>query len=656
MERTAETTQSREGTVQRHGLVASIRRAALLGTALLLLVPLLLALVAVVAVQAKYDGLIVDGVAIGDIQVGGLTRESALAELEARHDSVLSRPMVLRAAEREWTATPRDVGVSLDLGGAVQAAYEIGRTGGIVQRISAQVAALRAGHVLDEPVLLVDSRRLEAFVADLAREFDREAQSAQLLIGQDWTVAVTSSTVGSRVDLTAALPVLGQAAVGGADAVDLPIALTQPARVESDLEETQRLLTSIYSGPVTLEFQAKRWALDRGQIAGLVSIEERDGQGAPAIAIADVPLRQLVDSIGEEVDQPRRNGRLAWNGGNLRVIQAGQDGLKVDRAAALSTLLEAITGDRRTVSLPVAADRAVGGSIDLSSLGIRELVESATTSFAGSVPAKVHNISLAASRLNGVVLAPGEIFSFNTELGPTTLRSGFQVGWGIAVQDGEMQTVPSVAGGICQVSTTLLHAVFWAGYQIEERYPHMYWIASYGVPPKGMLGLDATVDDPYLDFKFRNNTDRYLLIQSAVQGDSVQFSIYGTKPDWKVEVEGPIVASVTKADTAVVRQDDPTMPEGRELWVERATDGQDVTIIRRVIQGSDVRTLRLRSDYRPSRNVVLVGTNKPEPVAGAEPPAGENQEGTDQPAPEAAQPEVSPGEDSTPDEDQGEAS
>jgi vancomycin resistance protein YoaR len=651
MDGALETKQSREGAIQSRRLAGSIRRAVLLGTAVLLLVPLLLALGTVVALQAKYDGLIVDGVTIGDVQVGGLTSETALAKLRARYGGILTRPLVLRAAESEWTAYPQEVGFSLSLDAAVQAAYGVGRTGGILQRISAQVTALRAGYTMDEPALQVDRRSLEAFLAARAGEFDREVKDAGLLVEDGFTVRLTPSTAGRRIDLAAAPAVLEQAIIAGADAADLPVVVTQPARVEADLEETRRQLTTIYSGPVALEFQGKRWTINREQIAALVSIEGRDGKQAPVISLDDAPLRQMVDRIAEEVDQPRRNGRLAWNGGDLQVILPGQDGLMVDRATALSALVEAISGDRRTAALPVATDRAVGGSIDLSSLGIRELVESASTSFAGSVSAKAHNINLAASRLNGLVLAPGEIFSFNRELGPTTLSSGFQVGFGIEVKDGEMQTVPSVAGGICQVSTTLLHAVFWAGYQIEERYPHMYWIASYGVPPKGMLGLDATVDDPYLDFQFRNNTDSYLLIQSRVERDSVQFSLYGTKPDWRVEVEGPIIASVTRADTAVVRQEDPTMPEGRELWVERATDGQDVTIIRRVIQGSDVRMLRLRSDYRPSRNVILVGTLKPEPVAGEEPPQeGTQEDGGQGTTPPDEELEASQEENSTPEE------
>jgi hypothetical protein len=196
------------------------------------------------------------------------------------------------------------------------------------------------------------------------------------------------------------------------------------------------------------------------------------------------------------------------------------------------------------------------------------------------------------------------------------LKAGFQIGFGIAFAgNGEMQTVPSVAVGICQVATTLLHAAFNAGYQIEERYPHAYWIASYGLPPKGMVGLDATVDDPALDLKFLNNTDGYVLIEAKVVDSTLEFALYGTKPNWRVEIDKPVISNVVKADPAQVRQEEPTWPVGKEIWVERATDGMDVVVTRRVYQGSEVRTLNLKSHYQPSRNVLMVGTAPPPPTA-----------------------------------------
>ncbi|HEX2173620.1 MAG TPA: VanW family protein, partial [Dehalococcoidia bacterium] len=76
------------------------------------------------------------------------------------------------------------------------------------------------------------------------------------------------------------------------------------------------------------------------------------------------------------------------------------------------------------------------------------------TSYAGSIPARAHNVELATKRLDGVMVPPGGIFSFNKALGPSTLDAGFQIGYGITLSNDRPRTVPSVAGGICQVATT----------------------------------------------------------------------------------------------------------------------------------------------------------------------------------------------------------
>ncbi|HEX9017298.1 MAG TPA: VanW family protein, partial [Chloroflexota bacterium] len=375
--------------------------------------------------------------------------------------------------------------------------------------------------------------------------------------------------------------------------------------------------SKMLSGPVSLKVGEKSWSISAKEIGAALTLAQKPGIPAPVLTLKDDSFKKLVDKIGGEVDQPKVNPRFDWNGGRPKLLRAGQDGMKLDREKAVSAVLSAIAGDARTVQLPIVVDQATAASVDPASLGLKDLIESATTSFAGSVPEKQHNIRTAAARLNGVLLAPGDVFSFNAELGPTTLKSGFQIGFGIAVTNGEMQTVPSVAGGICQVATTLLHSVFNAGYQIEERYPHAYWIQSYGLPPKGMTGLDATVDDPYLDFKFKNNTDNFVLIQTNVDGTTLEFDLYGTKPKWRVEIDKPVISNVVKPDPATVRQEEPTWAVGRELWVERATDGMDVVVTRRVIDGGEVRTLNLKSHYEPSRNVLMVGSAPPPPTATA---------------------------------------
>lgn len=578
---------------------------------------LVLAAVAV-AYQLIHSNVIFPGVRVAGVSVGGMTKEQALAELKPIYDQQAARSLLLRMSDIERRATLSEMGIGFDAAAAVDTAFQVGRAGGPLDRVAAQLGALVRGHTVESPGVRVDRAKMQSFLARQAQEVDSSVKDAELIVGDDFSVRVAPEVIGRRLDVSAAAGAIEKAAAGGAGSVELPVLFTLPKRVQKDLEDARAALARIYSGPVSLEFEGRKWTLSLKEVAGLVSVDYRTGVPAPTISLRDEPLKKLVDRIAGEVDQEKIEGRYQWNKGELKPLLEGKDGRKLDRAKALEALRNAISGDQRVAALPVEVDRAVGGSIGPAQMNIKERIEFGQTVIAG-VPEKVHNIKLAASRLNGVVVRPGETFSFNKELGPTTLKAGFQTGFGITINNGEMQTVPSVAGGICQVATTLLHAVFWAGYQIEERYPHLYWIASYGQPPRGLTGLDTTVDAPVLDFKFINNTDHYLLIQASTVNNNLVFELYGTKPTWKVAVEGPIITNVVKADPREVRQEEPSWPEGRELWVERATDGFDVEIIRKVAQGEDVRTLHLKSRYQPSRNVLMVGTKKPEPTPSPSP-------------------------------------
>ena len=234
------------------------------------------------------------------------------------------------------------------------------------------------------------------------------------------------------------------------------------------------------------------------------------------------------------------------------------------------------------MDLPVEVAHPAVGDAAGPQLGIREVLGESTTSFAGSIPEKAHNIKLAAERLNGVVVPPGGTFSFNKEVGPTTLEAGFQWGFGLTTgSGGGVHTVPSIAGGICQVATTLFQPVFWSGYQIEERYWHLYWIPAY--TSRGVVGLDATVDsDSGLDLEWINPTDQPVLIQTSTDAEHVTFRLLGQKPPWTVKVDDPVITDKIVADPTPEVQAEPSLPWGRTLLVESARDGFTVVLNRHV--------------------------------------------------------------------------
>jgi vancomycin resistance protein YoaR len=216
---------------------------------------------------------------------------------------------------------------------------------------------------------------------------------------------------------------------------------------------------------------------------------------------------------------------------------------------------------------------------------------------------------------NGWLVAPGDVFSYNAYIGPITKKNGYVTGLGILADgEGGITTGPVVGGGVCQVSTTVFQAAFWAGLSIEERWSHPYWIQTYGQPPSGMQGLDAMInvdDDPglTLDLKFRNTTDNWIAVVVKADGQNVSTEIRGTNPGWQVKVDDSVVSNVVQPDPEPIYTDSPEIPAGEERQVETAQQGFDATVRRQVLDkdGALVDEYTYTSTYVPALNRFLRG-------------------------------------------------
>ena len=175
-------------------------------------------------------------------------------------------------------------------------------------------------------------------------------------------------------------------------------------------------------------------------------------------------------------------------------------------------------------SMSVASSMSIEEAI---AKGVVSPISSFSTSYinGSTTDNRTYNVRLAASTVDGTVVKAGQEFSFNALVGAADESAGYKVG---SVIDWTGEYVDGYGGGVCQVSTTLFNAVFYAGYPITERQSHMLFSANY--PP----GMDATVDYPSVDFKWVNNTDSDVYIQFTDDGSSITCTLYGADPHYVV--------------------------------------------------------------------------------------------------------------------------
>ncbi len=219
---------------------------------------------------------------------------------------------------------------------------------------------------------------------------------------------------------------------------------------------------------------------------------------------------------------------------NDRVVDftAPQTGRTLDRYHTTLKIIDALQEGKNTIPLDVAQTVPNKGLGELNSLGIKELIGRGESKFSGSPANRRWNIRVGVSKMTGIIVKPGEDFSFNKYLGPVEASTGFKPEL-VIKQTG---TVPEFGGGLCQVSSTTFRAAMHAGLPILARRNHSYAVQYYA--PQG---TDATIYPGVQDLKFTNDTGNSILIWPYFKDDNyLVFDFYGTFDNRKVELGTPV--------------------------------------------------------------------------------------------------------------------
>ena len=567
-------------------------RLTLIIVSILILSNLIAALLAA-GYQIYYDGLVYPGVSVWGVDLSGKTPAEAAAELNGQFTYPQSTVITFRDNENVWPVTAQDLGIGFDIERTVQAAYEVGRHPQIIPAIRQQVQAWRNGIVVS-PVIVYDQPAAESHLLHIAGAIDRPAFDATITIaGQG--VQTTPGQVGRQVDVTATLAGLNDVILD-LETGEIPVRVVehQPEilSAENAAAEIRAILDSdleVYIADPSEEDPGP-WVATRDAVAQMILIERlatEDGTGAYYdVRLHEGQLKAFLDGIAPELDREPADARFLFNDDTrqIEVIRESLVGRSLNIPATIQLInQQAPTTDHRVPLVFNTVEPQVASSSTAAELGIIELVSSATTYYYGSTTARRTNITEAASRFNGVVITPGQEFSFNEYLGDVSLDSGFEAS--MIIFNG--RTIEGVGGGVCQVSTTAFQAAFYAGFPITERWPHGYWVGYYD-SGEGK-GMDATVYSPLVDIKFVNDTTSHLLIETFADpaSSTITFRYYSTSDGRTVEKGGPVITNRVPHGPPLYEESADIAP-GQVEQVDYAIDGFDVTISRTVYRDGGV--------------------------------------------------------------------
>jgi vancomycin resistance protein YoaR len=537
-------------------------------------------------VRARYAHQALPGVRVARLAVAGMDERQIESFLRAQMDYPSSGLILLRDGERIWAPRPAELGAVLDSAAMARAALNVGRQGGPLQRLAEQWRAWFVG-VNIPAVIRFDGRAAARYLAQVAAEIDRPTREAVLRL-EGSQVVMSQGQSGRRLNIPATVEKLVHPIGRMIDAqIELVIEETPPRVLEAG--EAAQQARRILSAPLVLQTEgAGPWVFEPQHLASFLRIDLVQGPegGKYRLQVDPQALATALQPLAAELDRPAQDARFIFNDDTkaLELIAPAQQGRSLDIPATVSAVQEALAAGEHNVELRFQiTEPRVHDDATAEALGIREPVVVVNSYFGGSDPARIHNIRTAAAAFHGLLVAPGETLSMAEVLGDISLDTGYAEAL-IIFGD---RTIKGVGGGVCQVSTTLFRAAFFGGYPILERHPHAYRVGYYelGANSPGP-GLDATVFVPLVDFKFTNDREAWLLMETYIVGNRLIWKFYssddGRQVEWSSRQSNPV------EPPEPLYRENPDLEKGEIRQVDWEAEGLDVTVTRTVRRGGQV--------------------------------------------------------------------
>lgn len=483
---------------------------------------------------------IVNGVSIKNIDVSNLTMQEAKAKIEEALNIELNTPLKLTTDEYETTLNTNQIEFEYDIAKAVEKAYSVGRTGNIIQN--------------NYEIL-----RVAFFGEEITPEYTYNKDTLNYIVE-----SIESKIPGLVVQATHYRE--------GAELIIIP----GKDGIKVNKEEFKAYILNKIVEQNALEI-----------------LENKNN------TIVKIPIEKTkADSIDIEriYSEIYTEPKDAYYEENLFKIYAEVEGVDFAISKEEAKTIVATVAEEYRIPLKLTpANKTIN---DIGTEAFPYLISTYTTRYDASNLNRIQNLAIATGKINGTVLMPGEEFSFNQIVGKRTIEEGYKDAK--IYQDGKV--IDGLAGGICQISSTLYNAVIKANLEIVERRNHSF-TTSYV-----KAGRDATVVYGVIDFKFKNTRTYPIKIEGSVGSGVAEFNIYGIKEETEYSVDlSPIVTASIPYTTQYIP--DATLAPGQQVVVQAGGNGCKVTTYKETkLDGKFVSREIISTDtYQPMKAIIRVG-------------------------------------------------
>lgn len=492
---------------------------------------------------------------LGPWNVSGLTKTQAVDLLDKKIS--LPKNLTFEYQDKKYSLDTSDLNLNYDLEKSVNQAYQDSRSQFLANGLKKKFTPL--SYSLDET-------RLEAKLATIAAEINQPTIPNQILLNENNEIEVKVGKPGRKVDIRqttkGALTHLQTYQLK--QPIDLIVEEKNNMPSENEIDQAKQRAKKLVDKSLTLSSDQQNFVIEQDQLINFVGFKQEWDEKK---------IKDYVKVIAQSIDQQPEDALFEFQNGKVTTFKPHKNGYELDQDNALEKVkqgLSELTDGKNSLvkQLSVNSTEPEVKTSNTNRFGITNLIGQGESTFFGSIPSRIHNIDLASSKLHGILVAPGETFSLAEALGEISTATGYEQAY--IIQDG--QTILGAGGGVCQVSTTLFRTVINSGLEVVERHPHAYRVGYYEQDKP--VGFDAAVFVPTTDFKFKNDTENYILIQRDFQETNryLSFKFHGTDDGRKVNITNERVwDQVPPPEPLYI--DDPSLAPGETKQIDHAAWG-----------------------------------------------------------------------------------
>ena len=602
----------------------------------IVLISFVLIFLALYSYAKTYENKVYPGVHLGQHHLAGMTKKEVKDFVESFNNRIIKEGVSFKYIEPTKGTIKFDVGttlqaqdgylnlITLDSDNIASVAITTGRDGNDwFSKITKPIYILLIKNNLSAKVDINDE-----FITSLktkTKTFTNDVQNANLKIISVSPIKYeeVSEVSGTyfdynviKNDLTKNLSVLSM------DTIDINIQNFKPSIEKKDLRLVTDKLSKIFSsGDISLSYvdntskQKKEWKISSAEYKNWMEVI-RDKDNNLIFDLKKKEVDKYLESIKTDVEQLPKEAKFEMENGVVKKFQVSQSGIEIDKEKTYSDISKifrqrnyGIDISVNTVNLSVKIAEPKLKMSDVNSLGISSIIGTGISSFKYSHTNRIKNIANAVKRLNGLLIKPDEIFSTNNNAGPYTVANGYLpeeviVGDVIKIE---------VGGGMCQIGTTLFRMAMNSAMPITQRQNHSLVVQYYADPVNNNPGSDATVYEPYVDFKFKNDTGHYLLLQTTIDytTQELRFTLWGTDDGRQGSYTHPVVSKWYSPGETIKRKT-LDLKEGEEKCQNAFTGASASLTYTRITSSSEKIERVFDSYYRPLPKICMVGVSKDE--------------------------------------------